>query len=85
MDITQEMVAQSAKEEGEVLAQSPAVLLASNQFLQNRVVLLRALANQQQVQLEEQAAELEKLRARKRPSDRQPKKTAVKKAASPSQ
>lgn len=64
MDINQDMIDQAAKEEGDHLSRSPVVLVAQNQHLNNRVVLLRALVNQQQEELESIKAELAKLKTK---------------------
>lgn len=52
MDINQEMIDQSALEESAILARSPEVLLAQNQYLNNRVVVLRALVNEQKKEID---------------------------------
>lgn len=72
MDITQEMIDKSAQEEGAILAQSPAVLLAQNETLHQRVVLLRALANEQGEEIERLTEEIKRLKHRRRPADRKP-------------
>lgn len=65
MDITQEMLDQSSQEEGQLLLQSPNVLMAQNQFLQQRVVLLRALVNEQQAEIDRLKVQVEKKPAKK--------------------
>jgi hypothetical protein len=65
VDITQEMLDQSSQEEGQLLLQSPNVLMAQNQFLQQRVVLLRALVNEQQAEIDRLKAKVEKKPAKK--------------------
>lgn len=76
MEITQEMIDQSAQEENEILSQSAQVLAAQNQHLHNRVVVLRALVNEQQKEIEKLKEQLAP-KPRKAPADRKPKKTAV--------
>lgn len=53
MNITQEMVDQATREEDTILAQSPEVLRVTNEHLRNRVVMLRALVNEQKARLDE--------------------------------
>lgn len=77
LDITQEMVDQANSEESALLAQSPAVLMAQNQHLNNRVLLLRALANEQAKALAEKDEEIKKLKARRKPQDRRPKSSVA--------
>lgn len=74
MDITQEMVDQANQDEQAIMSASPEILRAQNNHLNERVVLLRALVNEQQ-------KELEKLRKLRKPQDRRPpaKKAAAKK------
>lgn len=52
MDITQEMLQAAAREESEQIGQSPEILVAKNRYLNDRVILLRALVNQQQAEIE---------------------------------
>lgn len=52
MEITQEMIDQSAQEEQALMAESPGMLMAQIQHLNHRVVVLRALVNEQQKELD---------------------------------
>lgn len=54
MSITQEQIDQAAREENDLFTKAPDVLQAQNQYLNNRVVVLRALVNAQRVELDAQ-------------------------------
>lgn len=73
IEYTQEDINAAAQAESDVMNNSPEVLKAMNQHMNNRLVILRAHINK----LEAQIAELQKKPARKAPADRQPKKRAA--------
>lgn len=52
MELTQEMIDQSTQEEQALMAESPGFLMAQIQHLNHRVVILRALANEQQKEID---------------------------------
>jgi hypothetical protein len=61
MDIDQDMITEANQQENALMGSDPAVLAATNQYLQQRIVLLRASANKIQAENEELRAQLDSL------------------------